>query len=119
MCVSRLLCVVATVAVLLQLLLHACPATQPGLLLRGWRDRGSCFQLRASSRLSPELLSLFEVEVLLLAPSHWAGPSLGLFGLQLTGLQVWLRFGAGKYIEKSNAHAGELWACLTLHCVFL
>jgi hypothetical protein len=62
--------------------------SQAGLLLRGWRDRGSCFQLRASSRLAPELLSLFEVEVLLLAPSHWAGASLRLFGLELAGLQV-------------------------------
>jgi hypothetical protein len=62
--------------------------TQTGLVLRGWRDRGSCFQLRASSRLAPELLSLFEAEVLLLAPSHWAGACLGLFGLEVAGLQV-------------------------------
>ncbi|WIA11898.1 hypothetical protein OEZ85_011982 [Tetradesmus obliquus] len=61
--------------------------SRPGLILRGWRDRGSCFQLRASSRLAPELLSLFEAEALLLAPEHWAGPCLGLFGLAVEGLQ--------------------------------
>lgn len=66
-------------------------APQPGLILRGWRDRGSCFQLRASSRLAPELLSLFEAEALLLAPEHWAGPCLGLFGLAVEGLQVRLQ----------------------------
>ncbi|KAF6265982.1 FAD dependent oxidoreductase-domain-containing protein [Scenedesmus sp. NREL 46B-D3] len=71
-----------------QLAERAGVVSRPGLVLRGWRDRGSCFQLRASSRLAPELLSLFEAEVLLLAPSHWPVPCLGLFGLELSGLQV-------------------------------
>lgn len=61
---------------------------QDGLQLRGWRDRGSCFQLRASSRLAPDLVSLYEAEALLLAPPHWHNACLGLFGLQLEGLTV-------------------------------
>lgn len=61
---------------------------QPGLVLRGWRDHGSCFQIRASSELSPELLTEVESEVLLLAPHHWHNTCLQLFGLTLDGLQV-------------------------------
>ncbi|KAF8071098.1 hypothetical protein HT031_001180 [Scenedesmus sp. PABB004] len=61
---------------------------RPGLVLRGWRDRGSCFQLRASTALTPELVSLFEAEVLLLAPAHWHAACFGLFGLQLDGLEA-------------------------------
>lgn len=61
---------------------------QSGLVLRGWRDRGSCFQLRASSPLTPELLTEIEAEVLLLAPNNMHNSSLRLFGLQLEGLKV-------------------------------
>eukprot|EP00878_Enallax_costatus_P032430 GHUV01035640.1.p1 GENE.GHUV01035640.1~~GHUV01035640.1.p1 ORF type:complete len:356 (+),score=120.07 GHUV01035640.1:1217-2284(+) len=62
--------------------------SRPGLVLRGWRDRGSCFQLRASSRLSPELLTEVESEVLLLAPHYWTKECLRMFGLRLEGLQT-------------------------------
>jgi len=68
---------------------HAHPAVQEGLALRGWRDRGSCFELRASSLLAPDAVTcLYEAEVLLLAPGPWATHCLDLFGLQLEGLQV-------------------------------
>eukprot|EP00775_Hariotina_reticulata_P006132 gene6132-6371_t len=57
------------------------------LVLRGWRDRGSCFELRTATPASPDLLSLLEAEVLLLAPAFWHSSCLALFGLQLQGLQ--------------------------------
>ena len=67
---------------------------QDGLALHGWRDRGSCFELRASSVLAPDgLTCLYEAEVLLLAPGAWAGPCLSLFGLSIEGLQVGWRVG--------------------------
>lgn len=68
---------------------HTHTAIQEGLALRGWRDRGSCFELRASSLLAPDgVTCLYEAEVMLLAPGPWAAHCLDLFGLQLEGLQV-------------------------------
>lgn len=62
---------------------------QDGLALRGWRDSGSCFELRASSTLAPDgLVCLYEAEVLLLAPGAWAQHCLDLFGLTVDELQV-------------------------------
>jgi hypothetical protein len=62
---------------------------QDGLALRGWRDRGSCFELRASSLLAPDSVTcMYEAETLLLAPGAWAASCLSLFGLSLEGLQV-------------------------------
>jgi hypothetical protein len=62
---------------------------QDGLALRGWRDRGSCFELRVSSTLAPDAVTcLYEAEVLLLAPGAWSTHSLALFGLNIKELQV-------------------------------
>jgi hypothetical protein len=61
---------------------------QEHLVLRGWQDNGSYFQLKASTALQPDLLSLFEVEQLLLAPGTWSPTCCSLFGLTLGGCQV-------------------------------
>lgn len=68
---------------------HA-PMLQDGLALRGWRDRGSCFELRASSMLAPDAVTcLYEAEVLLLAPGGAVTrEGLALLGLSVEGLQV-------------------------------
>lgn len=64
-------------------------------MLRGWRDNGSYFQLKASTALQPDLLSFFEVEQLLLVPGTWAPTCCSLFGLTLGGCQV-RRSGSGR-----------------------
>eukprot|EP00877_Chromochloris_zofingiensis_P009874 jgi/Chrzof1/513/Cz01g18170.t1 len=51
------------------------------LHLRGWRDAGDFFQLKASSSLLPDSLSLFEVEQVVLMPATVVPPCLKLFGL--------------------------------------
>lgn len=76
-------------------------------MLRGWRDRGSCFELRAGSNLDGTSTCLYEAEVLLLAPGTWAHTCLGLFGLEVEGLQV-RREGGGA------AAASLAWPCWAL-----
>jgi hypothetical protein len=74
------------------------------LLLRGWRDAGGHFVVRASSRLMPDALSVFEAEQLLLAPGHWVPSSWALFGLgsKLSTLQVACsRVAAGSDLRKA------------------
>ncbi len=60
------------------------------LVVRGWRDAGHHFAVRASSRVMPDVVSVFEAEQLLLAPGEWAPSSWALFGLgsKLSTLQV-------------------------------
>ncbi|GLC33314.1 hypothetical protein PLESTB_000347000 [Pleodorina starrii] len=61
------------------------------LVLRGWRDAGSHFVLRASGSLLPGAVSVLEVEQLLLAPAAeggWPGQVLRMFGADVPALQV-------------------------------
>jgi hypothetical protein len=85
----------------------ACLAhVQDGLALRGWRDRGSCFELRASSTLAPDgLVCLYEAEVLLLAPGTWAQHCLDLFGLTVEELQVRHTLVAACIVLQQQDHA--------------
>ncbi|PNH08568.1 hypothetical protein TSOC_004872, partial [Tetrabaena socialis] len=57
------------------------------LVLRGWRDAGSHFVLRASGAVLSDAVSYFEVEQLLLAPEHWPQHVLRMFGAD-AALQV-------------------------------
>lgn len=60
-------------------------AVRERLILRGWSDRGSSFQVRASSALLPGAVSLLEAEQLLLAPGRWLPQCLSLFGVRVGG----------------------------------
>jgi hypothetical protein len=74
------------------------------LVLRGWRDAGHHFVVRASSRMMPDVMSVFEAEQLLLAPGHWVPSSWAVFGLgsKLSTLQVACsRVAAGSALRKA------------------
>ncbi|GLI65689.1 hypothetical protein VaNZ11_009296 [Volvox africanus] len=85
------------------------------LVLRGWRDEGSHFVIRASGSLAPGALSFFEVEQVLLAPEGWPRQALRLFGAdaelqvvqtssamcagttELSSVPIWRHFGGPRF----------------------